>query len=340
MAKSSRNQSSENKRRRNQARKEKRKHRRVRARAVIPGRRYKITRRCLERRFFLTPDSPEVRELLGFILAWCLEEYGLHLHAACFMGNHYHLDVTDVRGNFPSFKCKLNSLIAKALNAKRGRFDRFWSGDSPCDVELVSDDDDILFQDNICQGFKLVPFIGCASGIAWVVQDESPDRWPGLTTAGLAFGTKLRFRRPDGYFDKRNSKVPEVAELVVVRPDVMPERSDAELLALLDKKVRDIELEVCEKLRKNNRRFLGESRILKQHWNHHPRTREARFGIRPKVAASNKWARIAALQRNEAWEAEYAEAYEAHRRGEPFVFPYGCWAARLFHGATVAPPPG
>lgn len=318
---------SERRRRQNRAQANKRPHRRVRARSVIPGRRYKITRRCLERRFFLTPDC-DVRNALGYILAWCLEEYGLQLHAACFMANHYHLDVTDLRGNFPAFKCKLNSLIAKAFNAKRGRFDRFWSADAPCDVELVSDDDVISRM-----AYTLANPV--SAGLV-----RRARRWPGLTTAGLAFGTKVRFKRPSWYFDAANLDVPDTAELTVVRPDVMKELSDEQLLARLEDEVRDIEADVQERLRKSGRRFLGESRLFKQRWNDHPNSRATRFGTRPTVAASNKWARVAALQRNARWDADYAAAYEGRLRGERYSFPYGCYAERRFHGARVAPPPG
>jgi len=30
-----------------------------------------------------------------YLLGYCLHEYGLQLHAACFMGDHHHLDVAD-----------------------------------------------------------------------------------------------------------------------------------------------------------------------------------------------------------------------------------------------------
>ena len=113
----------------------------MRARRIVAGTRYKITKKCLEGRFFLVPDSDEVNKIIGFCLGLALDRFELELHAAVFMSNHYHLDVTDPKGEMPAFKCMLNSLIARALNAHRGRFDKFWSVDQACDVELLGDED-------------------------------------------------------------------------------------------------------------------------------------------------------------------------------------------------------
>ena len=315
-------------RRRHREHGEQRPHRRVRARAVVPGTRYKITRRCLERRLFLTPDSPEIREIIGYILGLCLEDYGLQLHAACFMGNHYHLDVTDTRGEFPAFKCKFNSLVAKALNAHRGRFDRFWSGDTPCDVELV-DDDDVVDR----MVYTLVNPV--AAGLV-----PRARRWTGLSTAGVEFGTQMVFRRPAGYFDSENPNVPAASRVTVVRPQVMEDLSDSEFQRLLEDKVRRREAEEKARMRAENRRFACESRVARQNWRSQPKRREDRFTTTPRIAAGSMWSRFAAQQRDRSWQADYAEAYAARLRGESFVFPYGTYAERRFRNVSVADPPG
>jgi hypothetical protein len=63
---------------------------RVRARPILPGTRYKITRRCLERRFFFVPDDARDRlnNFIGYALGVFLPRYGLKLHAACVMTDH------------------------------------------------------------------------------------------------------------------------------------------------------------------------------------------------------------------------------------------------------------
>ena len=313
-------------RRANRARGQRRGHRRVRATRVQAGSRYKITRRCLERRLFLNPDEPYVRQVCGYLLGVCAKEYGILIHSACFMGNHYHLDVTDTRGQFPAFKNKFNSMLAKALNARRGRFDTFWSGGSSCDVELVSGED-------VVDRMAYTLANPVSAGLV-----RRSTRWPGLTTAGVAFGTTLTFERPDQFFDHKNPANPDTASFTVVRPAVLPELSDEEFQAELEHRVAERERDAADKLRAEHRRFLGESRLSRQRWNEAPRNREERFGIRPTVAGT-KWGRIAALQRNKEWDAAYAEAYDARLRGEDYVFPYGTYAEVRFRNAPVAEAP-
>ncbi len=72
-------------RRDNRARGRRRGHRRVRATRVQAGNRYKLTRRCLERRLFLNPDEPYVRQTCGYLLGICAKERGILIHSACFM---------------------------------------------------------------------------------------------------------------------------------------------------------------------------------------------------------------------------------------------------------------
>lgn len=313
---------------RNQAQRNKqRERRRVRARPVIPGRRYKLTRRCFGRHFYLTPDRPEVRQIIGYTLGLCLERYGLILHAACFMGNHYHIDVTDPRGCYPAFKCMFNSLLAKAMNALRGRFDAFWSADGPCDVELV-DDEDVIDR----MAYTLANPV-----TAGLVRHAT--RWPGFTTAGVEFGSLMEFHRPKVYFDPSNPELPERVHVLVERPAVMLDLDDAAFFALLSKRVERLEKAADSKLRDANRRFKHEWRVVKQSWRGKPKESEDRFTLTPKVAGRSRWARIAALQRNREWEDEYAEAWEAQLRREPAVFPYGTYAESRFRSVLVAPPP-
>ncbi len=326
----SRVQASIERRRKNrnqQQRAKKRGYERVRARAVVPGRRYKITRRCFGRHLYMTPDRPEVREIIGFTLGLCLERYGLRLHAACFMGNHYHIDVTDPHGNYPAFKCMLNSLLAKALNALRGRFDSFWSGDGPCDVELV-DDDDVVDR----MAYTLANPV--TAGLV-----KAAERWPGFTTAGVTLGTEMSFRRPNVYFDASNPDVPSKVCFKVERPAVRPDLDDAQFDQLLRDKVKERERKARKELKAEGRRPKGEEKVSKQRWNALPETYEPRFTLTPTVAGRSKWARISALQRNRAWEAEYAAARAAQRRGEPAVFPYGTYAELRFRNVAVGPPP-
>lgn len=311
----------------NRARASAREGRRVRARRIVAGARYKITKRCLERRFLMAPDRKEVGQLIGFVLALCAARFGVEIHAACFMSNHYHLDVTDPRGEMPAFKCMLNAFLARGFNCLRGRFDKFWSADRACDVELV-DDDDIIDR----MAYTLANPV--TAGLV-----KRSQRWPGFTTAGNEFGTVMKFRRPKFFFDPNNADVPEEVELRIVRPRLSSELDARRFDERLAQAVREREAKAKTELRKQHRRFLGEVRLRRQRWRARPDSYDERFDKTPKVASRSKWARIAALQRNRKWEAAYGHAFDARMRGEDVAFPYGTYALRRFAGVRVAQAP-
>ena len=80
-------------------------HARVRARPIYRGRSYKITKRCEERRFHLAPGKhPEqLVALIGYCLAYCANRYGIEIHAAVFMSNHYRGRARDELRSQPNF---------------------------------------------------------------------------------------------------------------------------------------------------------------------------------------------------------------------------------------------
>ena len=300
---------------------------RVRARPIIPGTRYKVTRRCLSRQFLLVP-SPAVNEIVGYWLAVCLERHGLELHSACFMSNHYHLDVTDTHGNLPAFKNHFNAVLARALNTLRERFDKFWSEDRPCDVRILTEEDMLP-----SMAYTLANPVE-AGLVKWAW------RWPGFTTAGMHFGETTICRRPSVFFDGANDELPDAVTLVVTRPQVLSELSDEQLHAELERETRTREVAKHDQLRQAGKRFLGEARVGRQRWTDTPQTREARFTRTPTRRSANKWARIATAQLDRAWQAAYAAAREMFLvGGREVLFPFGSYWVCRFAGAQAAPSP-
>jgi hypothetical protein len=58
--------------------------------------------------------------------------------------------------------------------------------------------------------------------------------------------------------------------------------------------------------------------------------REPRRNLRPRVAATNKWARIEALLRNRAFVRDYMAARQQWREGAKVVFSAGTYWLRRF----------
>lgn len=303
-----------------------RSHDRVRARPILPGVRYKVTRRCLGRQFLLVPDSPDVRNIIGYCLGVALERYSIDLHAACVLSNHMHLDVTDRLGVLPEFKCLFNSLVARVLNHHRGRFDALWSPERGCDVQMLTDSD-------LVEGIAYTLTNPVDAGLV-----KWSHRWPGLTTANLAFGESMSFRRPNGFFDDEHTDLPKRIEVTIVRP-TLEKMSPAEF----DKQVADSrrtrELRKHAEMRDKRRRFMGEHRVARQRWSQRPPSAEPRFAAAPRVSSRSRWARIVQLRRNANWDEAYADARKKRLRGEDPVFPAGTYALRRRAGVRVASPP-
>lgn len=278
--------------------------------------------------FLATGRSPEeIVNFYGYSLGLSLQRYDTQFHAGCQMGNHHHLDTTDQHGNRPAFKNSLHGNLARGLNARRGRFGEYWSGDGGCDTCQPTDEESL--EDLAYTEVNPVE----AGLVKWA------SRWPGFTSYGWRFGETRTFKRPDWYYDAKNPDNPSEISITRVRPPIFLHLSDDELFELLLKRIREIELKKQAEMRAQGRRFKGEKKLAKDHWNHAPTSWKDRFTVKPKVAASCRWKRLAQLQRDRAWEREYAERRAELRKGLKPVFPIGTYWLRLHCGVPVAQGP-
>ncbi|KIG16849.1 transposase [Enhygromyxa salina] len=277
---------------------------------------------------FLAPgrDPAEINNFIGYCLAYTAEKYGVQIHAAVMMSNHYHVDLTDPRADLVEWKRLFNSLTARGFNVRRGRFDKVWSSDGPCDTQRPNDDESLM---------DLVYTITNPVDAGLVKWSRM---WPGFTTADWRFGETRTFKRPEGLFDP-NGEMPETASLTLARPPIFLELDDDALYEKLTAAVRAKELSIQDEFRAKGRRFMGLRKLARQDWNRPAVSYEERFTVTPKVAASSKWHRLAQLQRNRDWEREYAEARALWRDGKPAVFPAGTYWLFRFAGVTVAQRP-
>ncbi|PRQ04230.1 hypothetical protein ENSA5_09610 [Enhygromyxa salina] len=328
MVSSAQKQASAARRAKNRARGQARGYPRVRARPIFPRRSSKVTRRCIGRRLLLSTgnQAEELTNFIGYCLAYSAGSYGIRIHASVWMSNHHHTDITDPEGNIVLFKQKLHSLIARGLNAWRGRRDTFWSGDGGCDTLRLDDEESL--------GDLVYTLTNPVSAglVRW------SRLWPGFTTIGWKFGETRTFVRPNWLFDE-GGDMPEQVSLTLVRPPIFSELDDDALYQRMMTAVRDCEVDTQRKMREEGRRFMGLRKLEKQRWNRAPQSFEERFAVAPKHAASSKWLVLAELQRDRDWERQYAAARELHLAGESAVFPTGTYWLRRFAGVAVAAQP-
>jgi putative transposase len=283
-------------------------------RRVLPGTSYLVTRRCFQRQFLLRP-SAATNEIFLYVLAVAARRYGILLHAFCVLSNHFHLVLTDPDARLPAFEQYLDSLVARAVNASLGRWESFWA---PCSYSAVA----LTTPDDILEKAAYVLANPIAAGLVRRGRD-----WPGLwSDPALVGGEAASARRPSTFF-RPGGSMPEVVELELTTPPGFdsPDEFRDRLAKLL--------LEHEQHHATDGRAFLGAARVRAQNPFARPAAGEPRRGMKPRVAARDKWKRIEALARIETFLSDYRQAWEAWKSGlRDVFFPAGTYGLRVAHG--------
>jgi REP element-mobilizing transposase RayT len=294
-------------------------------RQVLPGTCYLFTRRCLQRQFLLRP-SAEVTQLLGFLLAVAAERFAVEVHAFCVMSNHLHLILTDTEGRLPDFARFLDSLVARAMNARLGCDDYFWGSPTYSAVALQQPADVVA----------KIAYVLANPVEAGLVRHGR--KWPGLWSApGQMGATTLVFKRPARFFrEKGETALPEEARLTLAIPRGFdPVEFRREVGAALEARERTLAAELAEA----GREFIGVERVLAQSPFGRPATAEPSGGLNPRVACRDQFRRMEALGRLVAFLDDHHRAFERWREGaRDVVFPAGTYLMRVVHGAACAVP--
>jgi putative transposase len=294
-------------------------------RQVLPQQFYLITRRCTQRHFLLRPD-PETNNAFTYCLLEAAHRFQIELLMACAMSNHYHGVIYDRHGRYPEFIEHFHKMLARSQNVLRGRCENFWSSEQASVVMLVDREDVVS---------KLV------YTATNPVNDHLVERvhhWPGVNGLhALLNGRCLRAKRP-GHFFRTTGAMPESVEMRFVVPPELGTEDDVR--AEVARRVAEVEAAMARERERTGQRVCGRRAVLRQSWRGQPLKVETRGGLRPRVAARSKWARIEALQRNRAFLADYAAAQDAWRKGGVAVFPPGTYWLRRFANVPVAEPDG
>src|ERR1043165_1711355 len=81
-----------------------------------------ITRRCTQQQFLLRPD-PETNNAVIYCIAVAAHRHGIDVIDFIQMSNHLHDGIFDRYGKAPEFYADCHRLIAKCVNALRGRWE-------------------------------------------------------------------------------------------------------------------------------------------------------------------------------------------------------------------------
>lgn len=265
-----------------------------------------------------------MNEIFLYVLAVAARRYGVEVHAFCVLSNHCHVILTDVDGRLPAFMQYLDSLVARAVNASLGRFEGFWASDGSYSAVEPLEPADVVAK---------TAYVLANPVAAGLVRFGS--EWPGLRTAPAQIGgTGLAAKRPTVFFDPKGY-MPATAELGLSVPPGFA--SADEFRALLSNALRELEEHHQRAAAEQGRRFLGAPRVIAQNPFSRPPPGEPRFGLRPRIAARDKWRRIEALSQVKSFLRAYRQACLDRRAGISDVrFPAGTYLLRIMHGVQCA----
>jgi hypothetical protein len=293
-------------------------------RPVVPGRFYLITRRCTQRLYLLRPDD-ETNNAFTYCLGVAALRFGIDVLLPCAMSNHHHTVIYDRLGTYPQFIEHFHKLLARCLNALRGRRENFWASQQTSVVELVGAEDVIA---------KLV-YVAINPVKAHLV--ERAAHWPGVHGLdALVTGRPLRAKRPT-YF-RRGGRMPAEVTLPLAIPPELG-LDPKQVLRIVEAEVSSKEAQLALIRKRTRRRVVGRRNVLRTAWDARPSTDSISGGLNPTFAARDPIERAAVLARKR----EFIQAYDAARAHlptkEPRPFPFGTYWLKRFVGVTVAPPP-
>ena len=113
-----------------------------------PGGTYMVTRTTANSLFLLVPGKV-TNGIFEYCLARAAHQFGVLIHAVSVESNHYHMVITDVRGELSEFMQELNRTVARCLTKYlkqryKRRIDTVWTTSQSFSGQLLVDREIII----------------------------------------------------------------------------------------------------------------------------------------------------------------------------------------------------
>ena len=288
-------------------------------RRILPGMTYSITRRCLDRRFYLKP-TPELQRHIKYVLGQACRRYGVKLHAVCIMFNHIHLIVTDMRGVLPLFMQDVFRLISRVVKVERPDIEGpVFDNRRPCVTALLT-------PGSVAQQLAYVVTNPVTANL--VVKHGD---YPGLVTHADALrGMRERVARPKDQLLGRPKHA--TFEITPWRPLEVSEPSRkkrakqrAHVLELAIRLVAEREAASARERRRTGDFAAGPRRLMARHHLDRPEGRPRRSDVVPALAASDPRVLKQGKRTLREWRRAYRDARAALSAKLKAVLPAGSW---------------
>lgn len=286
-----------------------------------------LTRRCLERRFFLRPH-PLINQSFVYLVGVGEERYGLDFHSLSELTNHYHMLVTDPTGRRVSdFLQWFNSCMASVGNILLGRRDHFWDNRKASIVWIPP-----LMEDLV----EKAAYVVCNPVSSQLVREAK--QWPGVVSraSDIGSGKVFKVKRPPIYFDPAAGWPEEVTFKLTPPPAV--DANPEEMKLAIRQRCNEVEAEIQDRVESTGGSFLGAKRALRVDPYDSPDTPDHWFGLSPHLACKNKQLRTKLLTMLKEFRREYQEKRVAFCSGDrDVVFPPATLKMVNVYGCTCRP---
>ncbi len=262
-----------------------------------------------------------------------------------FISTHYHLVANNGTGCITDFIQDLNALIARELNSLRGTSGAIFERHPG--IQTVVGDGRV---------FRHCVYTLANAVAAGIVHKTA--HWKGSNSLRMEYGKEYVVSKPRvGLWSKKvqhkhrkssqdsgraaladRSKLPDTAVLMLDRPPIMSELSDAELRAKIREALTEKETELAQK--RAGKPVLGMKAALKIHWRTLPKDGEELFGRQPNFSTETVAQRVAMKRLRKDFPREHADALARWNAGDrDVVFPAGTVRMRLRHNVATEPIP-
>ena len=205
-------------------------------------------------------------------------------------------------------------MVAKCLNAHHGRWENVWSTEETCCTRLVTAAD-------VLEKVVYVLTNPVAAGLV-----DSAAQWPGATSWSLMGRGAVTRGRPQMFFKKEGSKMPEKVELRAAVPPGLSGAAAADWVKRVRRAVAEKEGELALERRKNGIKLVGRKNVLAtKPFSAPPKTTRHRK-LRPSLACKDKELMMEARTTLRSFWSTYWQVLERFRKGDREAkFPAGTY---------------